>query len=123
MSSYFYVIMPISADHDFQKKRNIIDKIAKQYGQKPHFPFESITERKKDASVDMKDAAFVFADLSFERPSCYYELGIALGLGTYTFLVAKDGTYIHQIHGNVRYYKDLESYELLVREATNKKVP
>jgi nucleoside 2-deoxyribosyltransferase len=108
--------MPISADHDFQKKRNIANKVAKQFELNVHFPFEALTKNHKDICDIIRNAVFVIADLSFERPSCYYELGLAQGLGKKTILLAKEGTYIHQMHGLVKYYKNIQDYEMIFRE-------
>ncbi|MCU0286352.1 MAG: nucleoside 2-deoxyribosyltransferase [Acidobacteria bacterium] len=68
---------------------------------------------------EVSGTAFVFADVSFERPSCYYELGIARALQKPTFIVARTGTIIHQCEGNVHYYVNLIEYEDLVRKALN----
>jgi len=107
--------MPISSDRDYHNKRNIIEKISKKIKIGIHYPFES----KSDYSYifdKIQNAEFIIADLSFERPSCYYEIGLAQGLGAKTYLIAKQGTFIHQMQGDVRYYYDLQSYSLLFEE-------
>ncbi len=68
------------------------------------------------ALQDIKGASFVLADLSLERPSCYYELGLAEALGKPIYLVAEDGTDIHQTASRrlVSYYKDNDEYKALI---------
>jgi hypothetical protein len=58
----------------------------------------------------MQRAAVAIADLSLERPSCYYELGVALGVGLPTVVVAAAGTPIHQTadRASVAFYDSLD---------------
>ena len=71
---------------------------------------------------DMKTATLVIADLSLERPSCYYELGLAQSLGVPTLVLAASGTRIHQLadRENVLFYVDLKQLETLVAAALDK---
>ena len=43
----------------------------------------------------MKLAEFIIADLTFERPNCYYEIGYAHALNKKVILTAKKGTKVH----------------------------
>jgi len=43
----------------------------------------------------IKLAEFIIADLTFERPNCYYEIGYAHALNKKVILTAKEGTKIH----------------------------
>ncbi|WP_433263050.1 hypothetical protein ACQPWR_24920 [Micromonospora vinacea] len=49
-------------------------------------------------------------DLTLERPSCYYELGMVQGVGLSTILVAEIGTQIHQTASrkSVAFYRSHE---------------
>jgi len=112
----FYVIMPVGADHRFAAKRSILEKVAQREGLTPYFPFDRTSNIAFDLDrtlLVLKDSDFVLADLSMERPSCYFELGLAQGLGKDVYLIAERGTDIHQAHGRsqTRFYDGLSSYE------------
>jgi nucleoside 2-deoxyribosyltransferase len=115
----FYVIMPVGADQQFAEKKSILTRVAKKEGLTPYFPFDRtrnmIFDRDATLAV-MKDSDFVLADLSMERPSCYFELGIAQALGKEVYLVAEHDTDIHQAHGRslTHFYKGLPGYEQVV---------
>ena len=54
------------------------------------------------------------SDLSFERPSCYFELGMAQAVAPRCSLIAERGTTIHQHSGTVSFYAGLEEYRQLI---------
>lgn len=122
MREYFYVIMPISSDPEYDLKGEIIKKVSYNYKMKPFFPFDSTQSNSYNVFSKLSKSSFVFADLSFERPSCYYELGVAQALKKSTFIVARLGTPIHQAQGAVHYYDGLPRYEELVRKAIVERV-
>ena len=73
-------------------------------------PLEDIVGRIK---AEIRKAHFVVADLTDERPSCYFEVGYAEALGKPTIYIAsKDSvakpntkTHVHfDIHMNVHYF-------------------
>jgi hypothetical protein len=111
--NYVHIIMPMGFDPLFSNKRAIIGKAIKRAGLTPRFPdyipyqpsFD-IEELKKE----LLDAVLILVDLSHERPSCYYELGVAEALGHRAHLIAGDRTIIHQSAGrkHVRFYRDLK---------------
>jgi len=116
---YFYVIMPVGADQQFADKRSILQKVADREGLTPYFPFDRTTNMAFDKELTLsviKDSDFVLADLSLERPSCYFELGLAQALGKDVYLIAQQDTDIHQAHGRglTRFYKGLAGYEQVV---------
>jgi nucleoside 2-deoxyribosyltransferase len=67
----------------------------------------------------MKAASLIVADLSLERPSCYYELGVAQALGRPTFLLAVTGTAIHQVadRDRIHFYADLKELSVMMDTA------
>lgn len=122
---YFYVIMPVGADEQFADKRSILKKVAEREGITPYFPFDRTTnitfDKDKTLSL-LKDSDFVLADLSMERPSCYFELGLAQALGKEVYLIAQENTDIHQAHGRrlTHFYKGLSGYEQVVASVLTK---
>lgn len=61
----------------------------------------------------------IFADLSFERPSSYFELGLAEAYGASVYLVAQANTPIHQAsrRNAVLYFSSMGEFEALFRSA------
>jgi hypothetical protein len=116
---YFYVISPVAADPDFGRKKAVLTAVAHSLGVKPLFPLDrSLGEALERAGEDIRKAQLVLADLSYERPSCYFELGLAEATGVEVAIVANTGTPIHQVGyaSQVNFYKDLTQYERVVRE-------
>ena len=75
---YFYVICPVGADPDFAEKKRILENLACECGMDPFFPLERHRRFSlREVKADTQGAEFALADLSFERPSCYFELGLA----------------------------------------------
>jgi|ERR1041385_2120979 nucleoside 2-deoxyribosyltransferase len=116
---YFYVIMPVGADQQFADKRSILQSVAAKQGLSPYFPFDKTSNMTFDKEATLSvinDSHFVLADLSLERPSCYFELGMAQALGKDVYIIAQQGTDIHQAQGRglTRFYKGLSGYEQVV---------
>ena len=65
------------------------------------------------------NASIIVADLSYERQSVYFELGMAIGLGKKVLIIAKTGTQIHQCQNpsDIIFFDDLGQYiEILKRQ-------
>jgi nucleoside 2-deoxyribosyltransferase len=114
------VIMAVRTDKNCEAKRATI---AKAFGDDALLP--RVVEINDPQDFDLveairklKEAKLVIADLSFERPSCYYELGMAQGLGLPTLLLAQEGTRLYQHSGAVTFYKDLEEFQQIVEAAS-----
>jgi hypothetical protein len=123
----FYVIMPVSLDKNFSRKKELLEQIAQQAGLIPCLPIDKRVYPSFQLGTTLtvlRDSEFVLADLSFERPSCYYELGLTQALGKTVFLMAERGTVIHQVDGRdqIRFYTDLSEYQKLVSEILHKAV-
>lgn len=111
----FYTIMPVGADPSSASKKKILERVAKELGLTPHFPYEkgkTVAFDIKSTLSTLKHADFVLADLSMERPSCYFELGLAQAIGKHVYLIARKNTDIHQADKRnfTHFYTDLESY-------------
>jgi hypothetical protein len=112
---HFYVVGPVGADPQFSIKQSIITELAVQRDLTPFFPIDNPqAPSSRDTFRELQSADFVLVDLSLERPSCYFELGLARTTGTTIFLVATTGTPIHQVGGpeeaKITFYQDLKDY-------------
>jgi hypothetical protein len=117
----FYVIMPVGSDKLFNKKRAIIQSEARKADLIAYFPLDGMPDKLFDLDSvihDLQDSQFVIADLSLERPSCYFELGLAQAVGMPTHLIAEERTPIHQSSGQnqIRFYRDLDEYRILISQ-------
>jgi len=115
---YIYVISPVAADPDFEAKRAIVASTARSFDLVPLFPLDrSPGIALERANEDIRKARFVLADLSLERPSCYFELGLAEATGVDVDIIAKVGTPIHQVGyaAQVSFYRDVDDYKRLIR--------
>ncbi len=65
----------------------------------------------------MQTSNFFLVDLSYERPSCYYELGYIQSMDKATLIIAKSGEKIHMSlnRNQIRFYDNLEDYKRIVR--------
>ncbi|MER6131630.1 hypothetical protein [Streptomyces sp. NPDC001815] len=123
MNRYIYSIMPVSSDEEYYEKRASLSSVAGEFNLSVHFPLDrGLPEIGKEFDLtrvvnEVKQAALVIADLSLERPSCYYELGLAQALGSHVALVARSDTNIHQAFGrnSVKEFRDLQEYSSTVR--------
>lgn len=112
---YFYVICPVGADPDFAEKKRILENLACECGMDPFFPLERHRRFSlREVKADTQGAEFALADLSFERPSCYFELGLAQATSVPISLLAATGTPIHQVgdarEADVAFYSNLDEY-------------
>jgi hypothetical protein len=114
MRPLVYVIMPVGSDPDAGPRRERIIAATDALGLDAYFPLDHRTHGDDfdpaTLRFEMRRAAVALADLSLERPSCYYELGVALGVGVPTVVVAATGTPIHQTadRGSVAFYDSLD---------------
>ena len=114
MRPLVYVIMPVGSDPDAGSRRTCIVAAANALGLDTYFPLD---HRGHGDDVDpatirleLRRASVALADLSLERPSCYFELGVAIGVGLPAVVVAAAGTPIHQTadRGGVAFYDSLD---------------
>ena len=105
---FFYVIMPVESDDAAAEKQRLIKSVAQQFDITAFFPQYNKYEpfNMESTITTIRASQFVVADLSLERPSCYYELGITETLGKDVYVIALSGSHIHQtsIRDSVRYY-------------------
>lgn len=109
--THFYVISPVASDTAFADKRVILEEAGGHFGLHPFFPLDNAYLSKADLLASIRSAALVIADMSFERPSCYFELGLAEGINASVSLLATTGTHIHQVGDRpVHFYSSIEQY-------------
>lgn len=116
----FQVIMPIGRNRLRIEQQATIASCAHNLGLAPNYPdaYDPAAPFDIHGFIGrLERSAFVFVDLSYESPSCYYELGVAESIGKVIVAVAQKGTDIHQSANRaaVRFYGC--DYESAVREA------
>ncbi|MGW5053930.1 hypothetical protein [Actinokineospora sp. NPDC004072] len=120
MERSVYLIAPVGSDPTYRNKRAIVERLADKQGVSVHFPMDGVPATSDSQStlptaemVELfRKAGRIIADLSFERPSCYYELGVAQTVRRDVVLVAEVGTNLHQAEGRSEafFYHDLKQY-------------
>jgi nucleoside 2-deoxyribosyltransferase len=114
------IVMAIGSDPRHLEKQAAMRRGADRAGIAVAFPAYERDYRPFSLSdyIDgLRGADAVLADLSGERPSCYYEIGVAEALGLPVFAVATIGTRIHQTGvADVRFYADLRALEDMIAE-------
>lgn len=70
----------------------------------------------------LQEVALVVADLSWERPSCYYELGLAEAAGARLLVIAESGTPIHQTsyRSDVHFFDSLPALQAILGDVLTK---
>ncbi len=114
-----FVVAPHKSDPNFEIKRTILLSIAVETKTDILFAKDENTDRNTEESLALLVSSdFVIADLSFERPSCYFEVGFAQAKDKKVFLIAITNTTIYQVKSKseVRFYNNLDDYEKIVIE-------
>lgn len=113
-------ITPYSQDKRFKNKYNIITSISNSLSFNLTM---ATTDIRKFPDIEhtvelMKLSDLVIADLSFERPSCYFEIGFTQSLNKEMLLLAETDTEIHFVlnQESVRYYSDLSEYHKIIHD-------
>jgi nucleoside 2-deoxyribosyltransferase len=122
------IIMPLGSDPGYRNKKAAIDRAVTKAGLTSAFPkYEPDDPRFKPADFrkQLQRAAIVLADLTGERPSCYFELGFAEALERPVRLFAQAGTAIHQTayRRTVRYYANTDQLEDAIIQALSSAEP
>jgi nucleoside 2-deoxyribosyltransferase len=119
---FVFVVAPHSFDPRFQEKIRALSEVAAAIGVDIAWVSPASVKDATSSSIglrDLKRADAVIGDLSFERPSCYFEVGLAYGSNKPVFLVAENGTRLHQVIGRdrVEFYSSIEEYKEAVKKA------
>lgn len=122
---YVYAVMPVGTDYLYEKKRGIVASEAQLVGMEVMFPmeFSTVYSDKSEAILTrIRKADLLIVDLSQVRPSCYFEVGLAQGLGRPCILIAEAGTDIHQVFGRetLKFYDGIDGYGEALRSSLSK---
>jgi hypothetical protein len=115
-----YYISPVGSDPDYASKRQILAEVGARSTIVFFLPLENHSSFSvAQALADLRISQLVIADLSLERPSCYFELGLAQASGIPVVLLAAEGTRVHQAGEADRIvsYRDLDSYRFAIERA------
>lgn len=114
------IVLPVRSDPHFKFKRLMWLDVARSSGHEIVMP-----DGTPPGAFDLERALevlntvqLVVADLTFERPSCYYELGLAQALGLPAVVLNRADCAKHQ-HAPVvaQYsYEDLSDYAGVVKQ-------
>lgn len=108
-----YFISPVGSDPQYREKRKVLSAVAAEEDVEFFFPLDRHTVFSVSvATQDIRESWLVIADLSLGRPSCYFEVGLAQGVGASVAFLAAEDTVLHQagVPGEVLRYSSLEAY-------------
>jgi nucleoside 2-deoxyribosyltransferase len=119
-----FLIAPYSIDRNFEEKRSIINDVFLKFG------FELLLaedNNKGSLSAEttirlFEQADYFIADVSCERPSCYYELGYLQAQKKDISIIAKKNEKIHQLlyKDSIEYFNDLGEYKKIIEKIVRK---
>ncbi len=129
---FIFVIMPMIQKNKRKKEKllNIYNTI-KATSSELGYQAERVDDIGGMETIDSKireyivKAEIIIADLSYERPNCYYELGYAMAIGKDIIIMSKRRTKIHfdvDHYDNFNYTNIQELSDNLTRKLLNKKV-
>ncbi len=116
------VIMPVGSDPAHASRAAAISTGLTRANLKPSLPSYDAADPQFSLAaffIELRAAYAVLADLTGERPSCYFELGFAEALGKPTKLFATEGTTIHQSshRDEILFYRTMDELQDLVATA------
>jgi nucleoside 2-deoxyribosyltransferase len=112
-----FYIAPYSKDKDFFIKFDMLQKVCSSNAMQVR---KAVFEKDNfvlDETLELyENVDFFIADLSYERPSCYFEVGYAQALDKKVYLIAAKDTPIHQVIGkeDLLFYNSLKEYENII---------
>lgn len=116
-----FIIMPIDPSKpELDDVRNVIKEVCKKFGIKA-VRADDIQHQERITDVvlqQIRESEHLIADLSYERPNVYYEIGYAHAIGKRPILYRKQGMSLHfdlSVH-NVPEFKNLSELRLMLEE-------
>jgi nucleoside 2-deoxyribosyltransferase len=116
----FFMITPYATDPLFLQKKQIIEKISAHYKLEYNYaPINLSDSNIFDIDKTIKllgNVDFVIADVSYERPSCYFEIGFVQALNKKVYLIATENSTLHQLlnRNEMKFYNNMIRYEELI---------
>ena len=99
---FVFIIMPmVQSDRTIAKNNWNVYTTIKAAAQAAGYRAERVDKIQQSSTIDektfehIKKAEIIIADLSYERPNCYFELGYAKALGKDVIIIARKGTKVH----------------------------
>jgi len=120
-----FLITPYNIDSDFEIKKKIISEICQSNNIELYLAENELIHKSLDANETIelfKIMDYFIADISYQRPSCYFEIGYLQALKKEINLIAIINTPIHQLllKETVSFYKNIDDYKILINEIISK---
>jgi hypothetical protein len=114
-------VTPHSLDPRFEEKIRLVSKAGQIASVQVGWAHPALVQGFAEEMIGfelLKKSDWVLGDLSFERPSCYFEIGLAQGLNKPVSLIAENGTPVHQVIGrrSVEFYSSMKEYKEIVEK-------
>ncbi len=114
-----FLVTPYKIDIDFNMKKSIVSSIFKKNGIELLIAEDNITSESLSAIATIElfyKSDFFIVDISYSRPSCYYELGYLQALKKQLFIISQNGETIHQLlnRDEIKFYNNLDEYKLYI---------
>ena len=114
-----FLITPYKVDKYFENKKSIAKEAFNKYDIDLALAEDNEISLSVDKTIELfQKSDFFIADLSLERPSCYYELGYLQALKKSIFIISKRNEKIHQMLGrdSILFYDDLNGYKEIMEK-------
>lgn len=124
IENFLFIIMAMLEDEPvLDDIHYTIKRVSESYNLKPERVDDNFGLGQINLKIlnHIKLAEYIIADLTFERPNCYYEIGYAHALDKKVILTARKGTFVHfDISSlNVLFYSSMLELENKLKKALN----
>ena len=111
----------MGTDSKYMEKRSIVRSLFGSKCLDVFLPLESVGVLSYEETLTKLHQCQAFiADLSMERPSVYFELGLASAFGKPIYLLASEGTKIHQSGAHqILTYSGINEYKEVLLSITD----
>lgn len=114
-----FLITPLSKDPKLAQKIDLLTRVFSGQDlclKKADNYTHPVPLQSSDMNYLIKGIDHYIVDLSYERPSCYFELGFIQSRNLSVTVIAESGTRIHQMinYDQVKFYNDLNEYQSII---------